>query len=104
MVGKLYTTVTIERALESILASYASYREPRAGERYEVGSATLDVFHPAELIGDLNNVSIVVKLTFSELSVLFMGDAELPAELEILNRHHPVQADILKIGHHGSSS
>src|SRR5690625_5224919 len=33
-----------------------------------------------------------------------MRYAELPAELEILNRHHPVQADILKIGHHASSS
>lgn len=104
MSGELHTTYTFERALDAILASDAAYREPRAGERYEVGSATLDVFHPAELIGDLNNGSIVVKLTFSELSVLFMGDAELPAELEILNRHHPVQADILKIGHHGSSS
>lgn len=104
MSGELHTTRTFERALDAILASDAGYREPRAGERYEIGSATLDVLHPAELNGDFNNGSIVVRLTFSELSVLFMGDTELPGELEILNRQHPIQSDILKIGHHGSSS
>lgn len=47
----------------------------------------------------LNNYSIVLKLTYKEKSFLFMGDAETLSEKEITG---DVQADVLKVGHHGS--
>ncbi len=53
---------------------------------------------------DLNNYSIVVKLTYKQNSFLFMGDAEKQSENEILDKGYNVSADVLKIGHHGSSS
>lgn len=50
---------------------------------------------------DMNNYSAVFKLTYGEKSFLFMGDAEEDAEQEIAA---DVSADVLKVGHHGSST
>jgi competence protein ComEC len=53
---------------------------------------------------DLNNYSAVVKLTFGETSFLFAGDAEDVSEEEMLQKGYDLKADVLKVGHHGSSS
>ncbi len=53
---------------------------------------------------DLNNSSIVVKLTYNKRSVLFTGDAEEESERVMMARNAELSADILKIGHHGSRS
>ena len=58
----------------------------------------------SEKYDDLNNYSIVLKLTFGEVSIMLTGDAEQLAEKEIINTKEDLQADILKVGHHGSSS
>ncbi len=50
---------------------------------------------------DLNNYSAVIKITYKNNSFLFMGDAEELSENEITG---DVSADVLKVGHHGSSS
>ena len=50
---------------------------------------------------DLNNFSAVIKITYSSNSFLFMGDAEELSENEITA---DVNADVLKVGHHGSTS
>ena len=50
---------------------------------------------------DLNNYSAVIRLVNNNDSFLFMGDAEEVSENEITAA---VQADVLKVGHHGSSS
>jgi len=104
MSGDLHTTLTFERALDAILASDARYNEPRAGDSYTLGSSLIEVLNPNTLTGQLNNGSIVIRVIFSNIIFLFMGDAEIPAEEEILNRGHALKADILKVGHHGSRS
>ena len=50
---------------------------------------------------DLNNYSAVIQLTYKNNAFLFMGDAETLSENEITA---DVNADVLKIGHHGSDS
>ena len=50
---------------------------------------------------DLNEASIVLKLIYGNNSYLFMGDATKKIEKEIMNKE--IKADILKVGHHGSS-
>ncbi|MDD4699371.1 MAG: MBL fold metallo-hydrolase [Oscillospiraceae bacterium] len=54
--------------------------------------------------GDLNDYSAVVYLKFNNTVALFMGDAGKPSEEEIINNKYDVDADILKVGHHGSST
>lgn len=56
--------------------------------------------------GNLNNHSAVLKLTYGETSFLFQGDAEEESERDILKSEmsSKLKADVLKAGHHGSSS
>jgi competence protein ComEC len=53
---------------------------------------------------DLNNYSAVIKLTFGNTSFLFAGDAENISEDEMLAKGYNLKADVLKVGHHGSST
>jgi len=100
--GDVHTTRIFEATLDAILASDAGYHEPRAGEVYTLGSARIEVVHPQEVTGDLNNGSIAMRVTYGDVSILFTGDAEIPSELEMIRRGHDLSAHILHIGHHGS--
>lgn len=53
---------------------------------------------------DLNDYSIVLKLTYRDTSFLFVGDAEKISEKEMLDKGYDLRADVLKVGHHGSKS
>ncbi|MDF2987350.1 MAG: internalization-related competence protein ComEC/Rec2 [Eubacterium sp.] len=50
----------------------------------------------------LNNSSLVLKLLYKNISVLFTGDSELPVEERLLGEDVNIRADMLKVGHHGS--
>jgi competence protein ComEC len=49
-----------------------------------------------------NNRSLVIKLTYGTVSVLFTGDIEQEAEGFLLQSGHGLHATILKVPHHGS--
>lgn len=51
-----------------------------------------------------NNSSVVTKMTYGDVSIMFMGDAEVEAEEVILNNGFDLSAQILKAGHHGSDT
>ncbi len=53
---------------------------------------------------DTNNYSPVIKLTYEKTKYLFTGDAEKKVEEEILRNNADVDADVLKLGHHGSNT
>lgn len=53
---------------------------------------------------DLNNYSVVVKLSYKNCKFLFMGDAQSLSEEEMLDNNIDVSCDVLKIGHHGSKT
>lgn len=54
---------------------------------------------------DLNNCSIVIKLSYAGSSILFMGDLGIPVETDLARRYgDELRADVLKVGHHGSYS
>ncbi|WP_195429571.1 ComEC/Rec2 family competence protein [Clostridium mucosae] len=65
----------------------------------------IDVFSPlSNRYEDLNNYSPIIKISYKNTSFLFTGDAEELAENEVLNAGFDLKCDVLKIGHHGSSS
>ena len=53
---------------------------------------------------ELNLYSPIIKLTYKNISFLFTGDAELENEEFLIKNEINLKSDILKIGHHGSSS
>ena len=53
---------------------------------------------------DTNEYSIVARLSYKEVSFLFMADATMENEIAIINDFDDIRADVLKLGHHGSST
>ena len=53
---------------------------------------------------EVNDYSIVLKLTYKEKKFLFMADAEYESEMDLLDSKYDLIADVLKVGHHGSTS
>jgi len=52
----------------------------------------------------INNNSVVLRISYDTIDFLFTGDIESEAEAGILGRGRTVEAEILKVAHHGSGS
>jgi beta-lactamase superfamily II metal-dependent hydrolase len=105
MPNATHTTKDYERMITA-LDSVADVVQAKAGESFKLGEyVNCDILAP---IGDsydnLNNYSVVIKMTYGSNSFLFTGDAEKEVESEILASGADVSADVLKCGHHGSST
>lgn len=50
----------------------------------------------------LNESSLVLKLLYSNIGILFTGDIDHEVEKELLDRQTDLRADVLKVAHHGS--
>lgn len=77
---------------------------PVVGEIFTVGSAQVQVIGPVKDYDEPNDTSIVLRLTYGDTSFLFTGDAESTSERDIMEAGFNVSADVLKVGHHGSST
>ena len=53
---------------------------------------------------DMNEYSVVIRMDYKNSSFLFTGDAEIYNETEMMNKGYDLDVDILKVGHHGSST
>lgn len=79
-----------------------------AGMTIDLGNDTiLKVLAPEKpFIGDgepdLNNNSIVAKLTYHNFSMMLTGDAESESEQRMLKKGADLKSTLLKSGHHGS--
>jgi competence protein ComEC len=68
-------------------------------------SVSLEVLSPREdYYEDLNDYSIVIKLTYKKTSFLLTGDATELTEEEMIESGENLKSDVLKVGHHGSST
>lgn len=77
---------------------------PTAGYTFNLGSAVCQVIGPVQTYEEPNDTSIVLRITYGETSFLFTGDAETPAETDILDAGYKIDCDVLKVGHHGAST
>jgi competence protein ComEC len=75
------------------------------GNKIHLGELTFQVLNPqASASSDTNENSMVLRFSFRKTTVLLMGDADHNSESSILAAGLPVEADILKMGHHGAAS
>lgn len=78
---------------------------PEVGNVYSLGDAALEVIGPiSEPKGNLNNYSVVFRVTFGNMDIIMTGDLEKDAEREIIASEEYLDAEILKVGHHGSDT
>ena len=61
-------------------------------------------FLQTKIYSDENDNSNVIYLELNNYKLLFMGDASINKELDILDEYNIRDIDILKVGHHGSKT
>ncbi|MDO5846488.1 MAG: ComEC/Rec2 family competence protein [Methanocorpusculum sp.] len=108
--GVEHTSATYEKLMAYILEKDIGYEVVRAGDTVASpwDGVKIDVLSPPqELImsgknPDINENSIVLKITYGNVTYILTGDAEKDAEEYILSTGANIDADILKSGHHAS--
>jgi competence protein ComEC len=103
--GYTYTSKTYEDMLSTIDKKNIPFSTPKRGDKIDFSSGIdVKVLNPGStyFTDDVNQNSIVLKVTDGSVSFLLMGDAGPEAESAIMEAGYDVNADILKVGHHGS--
>ncbi len=88
-----------------------------ASESLEIGSTTIRFIYPDHDLGkdpripasqaplDINDTSVVLKVSYGTQDILLTGDMEKPLENYLIQKdRHILGAEIFKAGHHGSDS
>lgn len=105
MMPEIEREITTYRDVISAM-EYRGYQNtpPVVGHEYSLGEAFFTIVAPTKYDEEeYNNSSIGIMLQHGENRFLFVGDAENAAEADMLSTGLELQADVLKVGHHGSS-
>ena len=110
-VGVLYTpvlkhdTARFTTLLDTATEQAVPVKTLRAGDCFALGGAAVEVLSPADTeAADTNDWSIVLRVTYGERSFLFCADAGNRIERRLVASGATLDADVLKVSHHGSDS
>lgn len=102
------TSMTFTKLLDAIKEEKeegCKVYSPKFADEYTVDGCKMTMLGPIEIDDEeLNNCSVVMHFEYDDFSMLFTGDAEIKEENEILKKDADVKCNILKSGHHGSST
>ena len=101
MSNKLSTTKTFMDVLDALDGRNLKYTVPNKGDTLKFGDANIKVIYPGDDKSNINDSSIVLKITYGKNSFLLTGDATSNVERKIYNED--IKSDVLKVAHHGSS-
>jgi competence protein ComEC len=105
--GQVHTTQTYENFLTLVDQKNIPFAVAERGQTIDLDPRLkIEVLSPPATLfaGDLNQNSVVLKVTYNKVSFLLAGDAGFEAEDSIMAAGYDLKSDILKVGHHGSSS
>lgn len=77
---------------------------PAVGTVWQLGSATVQLLGPIKQYNDTNDTSLVLRIDYGSTSFLLAGDMESDAERDLVESGANLKADVLQVGHHGSST
>ncbi len=98
-------TKTWMNVLTAVDKNDVNYIDAKVSDTYSFGEAQFEILAPnSDYYEGYNNYSVVVKATCGDTSFLFTGDAEKLSEKEMVNSGANLRADVLKVGHHGSTT
>lgn len=105
--GKEHTTNTYSQLLKLIERKNINYIEPEI-EQLLIGNWTSDfylqVIYADPYAKDTNDASIVLKVGYKDVEFLLMADASTDLEDLLVDSYDTLKVQILKAGHHGSST
>ncbi|MCM3668566.1 MBL fold metallo-hydrolase [Mesobacillus maritimus] len=102
--GNTNPSQTFQKLLQAIDENDIDYYEPRMGDEFEVGPLQIQVLYPRTISEKDNAESISLKMTYGDVRFIFTGDANTDDELKMIESGLNLEADILQLGHHGSST
>ena len=88
----------LRKVLEAKKIPYQSCIKELNIENYQLNFLNTKVF------GDENNNSNVIYTELNGYKFMFMGDAGIEKEKDILDKYNLANIDVLKVGHHGSKT
>ena len=77
---------------------------PKPGDTFSLGAAVVEVLGPVIQSENLNDDSLVMKLSVGDISFLFTGDMEKEEEQSLIDSGCDLESTVLKVGHHGSNT
>ena len=80
----------------------APISRPYVGDEFYLGGATFKILSCDCSAKTPNEMSICLRIEYGETSFLFTGDVEGYALYQLLTLNAPLQANVLKVSHHGS--
>ena len=95
-----------EQFLRTVDEKHIPYITARRGQAIDIDPLLRIVVlsPPEQQIGDsINTNSIVLRVSYGTVNLLFSGDATTDAEDVMIRTGLPLDADVLKVSHHGSS-
>jgi len=100
-----HNTKTFENMLDALSKNGCKCSYVSAGSVIEDSLYGIYVLAPLKTdYSRMNNYSAVIKLEYKGVSTVFSGDAEIDSEEEMISGGTDIDADVLKIGHHGSAT
>ena len=74
---------------------------PEIDQKLYLGNSIIDILYVGDYKDNINNTSIVLKLTYLNTTYLFTGDTTKEIEMQLLNKE--IKSNVLKVAHHGSN-
>lgn len=71
-------------------------------EEREIGCMKVKMLKGKNVYSDNNDQSLVMLVELPAMTILFTGDASTEVEKNIYEQYHHINADVLKVSHHGS--
>lgn len=101
-------TKIYQRLLTALEQQRVQVIEAQAGQQYSFGEVHVRVLWPTPASlstrKESNDKSIILRVSYGTQDMLLTGDAPNSVEKELLKQGSAVDAEVLKVGHHGSAS
>lgn len=94
--------LTFTEVIDALKEKNINWEVPEIDSKFNVGEAEFTVLSIGKDEEDINDTSIVLRMSYRDTSYLFMADATKNVEFNILNKD--LKSNVLKVGHHGASS
>lgn len=105
VIGRKINDSDLEKEIMGIAkAENVPIQKVQAGDYWQTNYAYFEVVSPVGNESNENDSSVVIKAVIADTTFLFAGDISVEIEQRLISTHPSLQADFLKLAHHGSNT